>query len=88
MLCSFNGEAPKLATIRDGTLIKIKWSDGPKMTYRPVATAQNQIYQNALGGRWKVMNRLQGVDGTLKLENISNQNTIAQPWETADLHAT
>ena len=77
MLCSFNGEALKQATIRDGTLIKIKWSDGPKMTYRPVAPTQNQIYQDTLGGRWKVMNRLQGIDGTLKLVNVGNKNTIA-----------
>ena len=32
MLCSFKGEARRQATIRDGMLIKIQWSDGASMT--------------------------------------------------------
>ena len=36
-----------------------------------------QNYEDALGGRWTVLNRLQGVDRILKLENLSNQNIIS-----------
>jgi len=84
MLCSFNGNAGKQATIRSGTLIKIQWSDGPRMTYRPVAPANDPkdptnnlvIYNDTLGGRWKVANGLHGARVFLKLVNIDNQNTI------------
>ncbi len=77
MLCSFNNETPKQATIRVGNQIKIQWSDGPKMSYEPIPPINGQNYEDALGGRWTVLNRLQGVDRILKLENLSNQNIIS-----------
>ena len=77
MLCSFNNETPKQATIRVGNQIKIQWSDGPKMSYEPIPPMNGQNYEDALGGRWTVLNRLQGVDRILKLENLSNQNIIS-----------
>lgn len=90
MLCSINGNAAKQATIRVGTLIKMQWSDGPRMTYRPVAPANDptdnpMLYEDTLGGRWKVDNSLQGARPFLKLVNIDNRNTIdCQPRSERD----
>lgn len=59
------------------------------MTDRPVAPTNDPIDEDSLGGRWKVQNRLQGVDGILRLIHSDSISTTKTQWlANPDLNKT